>query len=155
MQRSRLTGHKWSANFRVMSSLSVIFGFCWYNLRSLASYRDYCPQNNGVLPRVSAGSISDGSHLSCRVVPAGSKRSRTVSKETKYDGQSRQEAKIAGQVYTLCFSSALKECNTCQELGTQYCDSILTLHNLLMMSVPFQCKTLTGSVRELIISIRP
>ena len=37
------------------------------------------------------------------VVSAGSKRSRTVSVEANYDGQSRQEAKISGLVYTLCF----------------------------------------------------
>ena len=35
-------------------------------------------------------------------VSAGSKRSRTVSAEAKYDGQSLQEAKIGGLVYTLC-----------------------------------------------------
>ena len=34
-------------------------------------------------------------------VSAGSKRSRTVSAETKYDGQSLQETKISGLVYTL------------------------------------------------------
>ena len=35
----------------------------------------------------------------------GSKRSRTVSSEAKYDGQSRQEAKNGGLVYTLCLFS--------------------------------------------------
>ena len=30
------------------------------------------------------------------------KKSRTVSAEAKYDGQSLQEAKISGLVYTLC-----------------------------------------------------
>ena len=35
------------------------------------------------------------------VVSAGSKRSLTVSAEAKYDGQSLQEAKICGHVYTL------------------------------------------------------
>ena len=34
-------------------------------------------------------------------VSAGSKRSGTVSTEAKYDGQSLQEAKISGLVYTL------------------------------------------------------
>ena len=37
----------------------------------------------------------------CQVVSAGSKSSRTVSAEAKYDGQSLQEAKISGLVYTL------------------------------------------------------
>ena len=37
------------------------------------------------------------------VVSAGSKISRTVSAEAKYDGQSLQEAKISGLVYTLCY----------------------------------------------------
>ena len=32
----------------------------------------------------------------------GSKRSRTVSAEAKYDEQSLQEAKISGLIYTLC-----------------------------------------------------
>ena len=37
------------------------------------------------------------------LVSAGSKRSRTVSAETKYDGQSLQEAKISWLVHTLCW----------------------------------------------------
>ena len=64
--------------------------------------------------------ISAGSHLLCRVVSAGSKRSRTVSVEAKYDGQSPQEAKTSRLVYTLCslisyvlFGSAeLSSCHT-------------------------------------------
>ena len=36
------------------------------------------------------------------VVSAGSKRSRTVLAGAKYEGQSLQEAKISGFVYTLC-----------------------------------------------------
>ena len=48
------------------------------------------------------GAVCAGSHLSWTVVSAGSKRSRTVSAEAKYDGQSLQEAKISGLVYTLC-----------------------------------------------------
>ena len=35
------------------------------------------------------------------VVLAGSKRLQTVSAEAKYDGQSLQEAKLSGLVYTL------------------------------------------------------
>ena len=35
--------------------------------------------------------------------PAGSKRSRTVSAEAKYDGQSLHEAKISVPVYTLWY----------------------------------------------------
>ena len=38
------------------------------------------------------------------VVSAGDKRLRTVSAEAEYDGQSLQEAKISGLVYTLCYS---------------------------------------------------
>ena len=49
------------------------------------------------LPRVSAGSL-----FSWTVVSAGSKRSRTVSVEAKYDGHSLQESKLSGLVYTLC-----------------------------------------------------
>ena len=48
-------------------------------------------------------SVSAGSHFSWTVVSAGSRRSRTVSAEAKYDGQSLQEAKLSGLVYTLCF----------------------------------------------------
>ena len=59
------------------------------------------------LPRVSAGhritqTVSAGSHFSWTVISAGSKRSQTVSAEAKYDGQSLQEAKTSGTVYTLC-----------------------------------------------------
>ena len=59
------------------------------------------------LPRVSAESritqtVSAGSHFSWTVVSAGSKRSRTVSADAKYDGQSLQEAKISRLDYTLC-----------------------------------------------------
>ena len=46
--------------------------------------------------------VSAGSHFSWTVVLAGSKRSCTVSGEAKYDGQSLQEAKISGLVYSLC-----------------------------------------------------
>ena len=46
--------------------------------------------------------VSAGSHFSWTVVSAGSRRSRTVSAEAKYDGQSLQEANISGLVYTLC-----------------------------------------------------
>ena len=41
------------------------------------------------------------SHLPSTTVSAGSKRSRTVSAEAKYDGQSLQEAKSSGLIYTL------------------------------------------------------
>ena len=56
--------------------------------------------------RVSAGgritrTVSAGSHFSWTIVSAGSKRSRTVSTEAKYDGQSLQEAKISGLDNTL------------------------------------------------------
>ena len=43
--------------------------------------------------------VSAGSQT---VVPAGSKISRTVSAEEKYDGHSLQEAKNSGIVHTLC-----------------------------------------------------
>ena len=46
--------------------------------------------------------VSAGSYLPSTTVSAGSKRSRTVSAEAKYDGQSLQEGKISGLVYTLC-----------------------------------------------------
>ena len=45
--------------------------------------------------------VSAGSHFSQIVVLNGSKDSRTVSVEARYDGQSLQEAKIGGLVYTL------------------------------------------------------
>ena len=45
---------------------------------------------------------SAGSHSSCTTVSAGSKKSRIVEEEAKYDGQSRQVVKIDGLVYTLC-----------------------------------------------------
>ena len=48
-----------------------------------------------------ARTVSADSHFPWTVVSAGSKRSRTVSVEAKYDGQSLQEAKISGLVYTL------------------------------------------------------
>ena len=40
-------------------------------------------------------SVSAGSYLPSTIVLTGSKRSRTVSAEAKYDGQSLQEAKIS------------------------------------------------------------
>ncbi|MEW8548802.1 MAG: hypothetical protein AB2693_35330 [Candidatus Thiodiazotropha sp.] len=46
--------------------------------------------------------ISAGSHFTRTVVSAGSKSSRTVSAEAKIDGESLQEAKFGGLVYTLC-----------------------------------------------------
>ena len=112
-----------SANFRFLQRLSVIFSFrrdCpWclascrdYRPRKMASCRDCpcdsascrdCPPSLGrkqnhtdSLPAVSAGS-----YLPSTAVSAGSKRSRTVSAEAKYDGQFLQEAKISGLVYTL------------------------------------------------------
>ena len=56
--------------------------------------------------RVSAGSnitqtVSAGSNFSRTVVLEGSKRSRTVLADAKYDGQSQQEAKIGGVLFTL------------------------------------------------------
>ena len=48
--------------------------------------------------------VSAGSYLPSTTVLAGSKRSLTVSAEAKYDGQSLQEAKISGLVYTLWIS---------------------------------------------------
>ena len=50
---------------------------------------------------------------------AESKRSRTVSAEAKYDGQSPQEAKISSLVYTLCCRgcscSPSTPCEVCSE----------------------------------------
>ena len=43
---------------------------------------------------------------------AGSKRSRTVLAETKYDGQSLQEVKISGLVYILCVHLSFNISNT-------------------------------------------
>ena len=45
--------------------------------------------------------VSAGSYLSSTTVSIGSKRSRTVSAEAKYDGQSQHVTKISGLVYTL------------------------------------------------------
>ena len=45
--------------------------------------------------------VSAGSHFLRTVVSAGSKGSRTVLAEAKYDRQSLQEAKISEPVYTL------------------------------------------------------
>ena len=68
---------------------------------------------NGFLPNLSScicflstGSritwtLSVGSYYSRTVVSTGSKISRTVSVEAKYDGQTRQEAKLGVLVYTL------------------------------------------------------
>ena len=47
------------------------------------------------------------SRFSWTVVSAESKRSRIVSEEAKYDGQSLLEAKISGLVYTLCTTRML------------------------------------------------
>ena len=53
-----------------------------------------------VLPAESLGSKQNymtgsvGIHLSCETLSTGSKRSRIVSAEAKYDGQSRPEAKL-------------------------------------------------------------
>ena len=105
-------GIKESANFRFLQGLSVIFGFrrdCPRFLAScrdccawkIASYRD-CPCD---LASCRAGSritrtVSAGIHFSWTVVTTGSKRSRTISADTKYDGEFLQEAKICGLVYT-------------------------------------------------------
>ena len=103
-----------SANFRFLQRLYVIFGFRWDCPQSLASCRDgcaweiaFCRDSPCDLAScwVSADSritrtVSAGSHFSWTVVSAGSKRSRRVSAEAKYDGQSLQEAKISGLVYT-------------------------------------------------------
>ena len=48
------------------------------------------------------GTISAGSYFSRTEVQAGSKNSWTVSAEAKSDGQSWQEPKDGGLVYTLC-----------------------------------------------------
>ena len=56
-----------------------------------------CRKQNHAVSAVSAGR-----HFSRTVVLEESKRSRTVSAEAKCDGQSRQEAKISGLVYTQC-----------------------------------------------------
>ena len=45
--------------------------------------------------------VSPGNQVSQTAVSAGGKTSRTVSAAAKYDGQSRQGAKIGGLVYTL------------------------------------------------------
>ena len=52
-----------------------------------------------------AETVSAGSHFSLTVVSAGSKRSRRVSTEAKYDGQFLQVAKISRLFYTLCLST--------------------------------------------------
>ena len=49
--------------------------------------------------------VFSGSYFLSTTVSAGSKRSQAVSAEAKYDGQSLQEAKIGGLVYTLRMSS--------------------------------------------------
>ena len=103
-----------SANFRFLQRLSVIFGFHRDCPRSLASCRDCCAWEIAscrdcpcVLascrdPRQEAESHEQSLQeaiFSWTVVSAGSKRSRTVSAEAKYDGQSLQEAKVSGLVY--------------------------------------------------------
>ena len=101
-----------SANFRYLQRLSVIFGFrrdCPLPrlLYLVNSFLQRPSVGFSFLPRVSAGNkitptVSAGSHFSWTVVSAGSRRSRTVSAEAEYNGQSLQEAKISGLVYTLC-----------------------------------------------------
>ena len=95
-----------SANFRLLQRLSVIFGFRRDCPRSLASCRDYrprkmasciaCPCNYTdslcSITRTDTRTVSAGSYLPSTTVSTGSKRSRTVSAETKNDGQSLQEA---------------------------------------------------------------
>ena len=61
-----------------------------------------------LLPGVTLGrklnhsdSLSAGSYLPSTTVLAGSKRSRTVSAEARYDRQSLQEEKISGLVNTV------------------------------------------------------
>ena len=73
-------------------------------VRDLVSCRDYVHEK--WLPAETVRVIllpaeTAGSYLPGTTVSAGSKRSRTVSAEAKYDGQSLQEAKIGGLVYTL------------------------------------------------------
>ena len=106
-----------SANFRFLQRLSVIFGFHRDCPRTLASCRDYCPRKMASCrdcPRDSAScreprqeAESHGQSLQEAIYHvqkslAGSKRSRTISAEAKYDGQSLQEAKIGRINYTLC-----------------------------------------------------
>ena len=55
--------------------------------------------------------VSAGSHFSATVVSAGSNRSRTVSAEVKYDGQSWQEATTSRLVYTLWFTQVDDFCD--------------------------------------------
>ena len=92
IQQQTSQGINESANFRFLQRLSVRFCF---------------------LPRLSAGrlitrTVSAGSYLPSTTVWAGSKRSRTISVEAKYDGQSLQEAKIGGLVCTLWTFSGIE-----------------------------------------------
>ena len=110
------TGYKWVRFFTLPADtvrriwlpprLSAISCFLPRLLCLVNSFLQRLSMWFSFLPRVSAGSkiartISAGSHFSWTVVSAGSKRSRTTSAEAKYDGQSLQEAKISGLVYTL------------------------------------------------------
>ena len=104
---------------------------------TLASCRDYCPVRELLLPaettvleewlpaetvRVTAScwesrqeaescwqSLQEAIYR-CTEVPTGSKSSRTVSAEARYDVQSLQEAKIGGIDYTLwCITEVIGE----------------------------------------------
>ena len=68
----------------------------------------------------------------------GSKRLRIVSAEVKYDGQSRQEAKISGQEYTLCVcAEANGGCYSTEQQFTLlrnnlvYCEKLFTPLNIV------------------------
>ena len=64
--------------------------------------------------------VSAGNYLPSTTVLAGSKRSRTVLAEGKYDGQSLQEAKISGFFYTLWCVSWLLSAYGCVKFSEQW-----------------------------------
>ena len=113
---SNLTGYKRVRQFTLPAEtvrhiwlpprLSAISYFLQRLLCSVNRFLQRLSVRFSFLPRVSAGSritriVSAGSNFSWTVVSSGSKRSRTVSAKAKYDGQSLQEARISGLVYTL------------------------------------------------------
>ena len=75
-----------SANFRFLSIQSTLFGFV----------RDESRQEV-----ISCRQSRQGVIFSRTIVLEGSKRSRTVLADAKYDGQSQQEAKNGGVLFTL------------------------------------------------------
>ena len=82
----------------------------------MASCRDY-PCDSASCRDSRQDAKSHGQSLQEAIYQAQQSRSRTVSAETKYDGQSLQEAKISGLVYTLlaggldnCKVSTVSQC---------------------------------------------